>query len=103
MVSLVESFNGNKYCVFSLTILQNIFGFIPWKKKSNVLDIFIRFKVLLEKIYNKQIIQLYTDNGGEYLALKIFLAHLSVFYLTTSPLLPILLNTMDTWNIISVI
>ena len=42
------------------------------KKKSDVLDIFIRFKVLVENFLNKQMIQLYTDNGGEYLALNFY-------------------------------
>ena len=37
----------------------------------------------MEFFFNKQVIQLCTDNGGEYLALKIFLAHHGVSHLTT--------------------
>ena len=53
------------------------------KKKYDVFDIFVCFKAFVEFFFNKQVIQLCTDNGGEYLALKIFLAHHGVSHLTT--------------------
>lgn len=35
---------------------------------------FISFKAIVEKIFEKYIITLYTDNGDEYIALKNFLS-----------------------------
>ena len=42
---------------------------LPSRRKSNVHDIFICFKALVENYFSWNIITLYTDNGGEYQAL----------------------------------
>lgn len=39
-----------------------------------MLDVFIQFKALVEKFFNSKIVQLFSDNSGEYRALKDFLA-----------------------------
>lgn len=83
--SPVDSFIGNKYYVTSIDHFTKYIWFYPMKKKSDVFYIFIHFKALVENLFNTKIIQLYTDNGGEYLALQSFLAHNGISHLTTPP------------------
>ena len=47
--------------------------FYPLRKRSNVREIFIHVKAIVEKFFNSSIIQLYPDNGGggEYIALRL--------------------------------
>lgn len=70
---------------FLLTTILTTFGFIPYKTKSDVLPVFTRFKTLVEKKFQTQIITLYSDNGGEYIAMKDFLASNGITHLTSPP------------------
>ena len=54
-------------------------------RKSKVCDFFIRFKGIVENFFNNPILQLYTDNGGKYIALIEFLAQHGISHLTTLP------------------
>ncbi|KAH9662761.1 retrovirus-related pol polyprotein from transposon RE2 [Citrus sinensis] len=74
--SPVISYDGYKYYLYTL------------KQKSDVHDIFIRFKALVEKYFNHSIITLYADNKGEYTYLKSFLATNGISHLTTPPHTP---------------
>ena len=49
---------------------------------------FIRFKAIVETHFQKKIHTLYSDNGGEYLALQTFLATHGITHLTTPPHTP---------------
>ena len=62
--------------------------FYPLKQKSKVKDIFIKFKVIVEKHFDKTIKTLYTDNDGEYIALAHFLSTNDISHLTTPPHTP---------------
>lgn len=44
----------------------------PFKHKSDVKDTFILFKNIIEKFFQLPIISVYSDNGGEYIALQSF-------------------------------
>ena len=78
--SPVESFNDNKYYVI---FIDHFTKYIWFYLNYDVLDIFIHFKLLVEKKFNKQIIHLYTNNCEECLALNFFLAHHGVSHFTT--------------------
>ncbi|KAL6335439.1 hypothetical protein AAG906_029682 [Vitis piasezkii] len=56
--------------------------------KSEVKDMFIRFKAIVETHFQKKIYTLYSDNGGEYLALQTFLTTHGITPLTTPPHTP---------------
>lgn len=60
----------------------------PLTKKSDVKDIFQTFKPLAETKFNTKICNLYSDNGGEFIALHSFLASHGISHLTTPPHTP---------------
>ena len=60
----------------------------PLKNKSNVHDVFIRFKTLVEKFFGHPIVSFYSDNGGEYIALKHFFSTHGISHYTTPPHTP---------------
>lgn len=62
--------------------------YYPMRHKSDVKSIFIRWKALVEKRFQHKLITLYSDNGGEYMALADFLAINGVSHLTTPPHTP---------------
>ena len=59
--------------------------FSYFQHKSNVLNIFIHFKALIEKHFQSLIITLYTNNGSEYIFLRSFLATNGISHLITHP------------------
>lgn len=60
----------------------------PLTAKSQVKELFIRFKPLVETRFQTKIQNLYSDNGGEYLALRSYLASHGISHLTTPPHTP---------------
>ena len=64
------------------------FWFYPLKQKLEVKETFIRFKSIVEKYFDKTIKTLYSDNGGEYIALAHFLSTNGISHLTTPPHTP---------------
>lgn len=62
--------------------------FYPFKHKSDLCDVFLHFKALVEKFFDHKIITIYSDNGGEYWALANFLSTHGISYLTTPPHTP---------------
>jgi hypothetical protein len=45
--------------------------------------VFKRYKAIVEKYFQHNIVSLYSDNGGEYFALKTFLFENGISHLTT--------------------
>lgn len=86
--SPVYSFDGYKYYVIFVDHFTKYIWFYPLKKKSDTKDVFIRFKALVEKFFEKPIKSIYSDNGGEYEALRNFLTIHGVSHLTTPPHTP---------------
>lgn len=58
------------------------------KQKSDAKQVFIRYKALVEIFFKLTIKTIYTDNGGEYEALKTYLAVDGITHLTTPPHTP---------------
>ena len=86
--SPIISNNGFKYYVIFVDHFTRYIWFYPLKQKSEVKDIFIRFKAIVEKHFDKPIKTLYSDNGGEYIALANFLSTNGISHLTTPPHTP---------------
>jgi hypothetical protein len=47
-------------------ILASLFGFTPLKYKSEVFECFCNFQSLVESLFDKKILAMQTDWGGEY-------------------------------------
>ncbi|CAA7054824.1 unnamed protein product [Microthlaspi erraticum] len=60
----------------------------PLKTKAQVKDVFIPFKALVENKFNTKIGTFYSDNGGEFVALRSFLSASGISHLTSPPHTP---------------
>lgn len=86
--SPIYSIEGFKYYVIFVDPFTKYIWFYPLKNKSDTKAIFIKFKALVEKYFKKQIKTLYSDNGGEYIALSSFLTIIGISHLTSPPHTP---------------
>ena len=67
-------FNDNyKYYVIFVDHFTKYTWLYPLKQKSDTENTFYHFWALLEKYFNKPIIQVFSDNGGEYEKLRPYL------------------------------
>nr|DAD45035.1 TPA_asm: hypothetical protein HUJ06_003265 [Nelumbo nucifera] len=83
--SPIYSVDGFKYYVIFVDHYTRYTWYYPLKQKSDVYDVFIRFKALVKNQFKHRIVTLYSDNGGEYQALKNFLSTNGISHLTTLP------------------
>ena len=65
-----------------------MFGFIHYVSNMMSLLYFIQYKAVVERFFNHSIVTVYLDGGGEYTALKYFLATLGTQHLETPPHTP---------------
>ena len=86
--SPIISRDGFKYYVLFVDHFTKYMWLYPLKNKSDVHAVFIRFKSLVENFFKNSIISLYSDNGGEYIALRHTLAHHGISHFTTPPHTP---------------
>lgn len=86
--SPVHSFDGYKYYLLLVDHFSRFMWFFPLKLKSQVAATFIKFKQLVETQFNTKLTTLYSDNGGEFIALRSFLANNGISHLTTPPHTP---------------
>lgn len=86
--SPLVSINDFKYYVIFVDHYTRYTWLYPLKKKSQVHDVFQRFKALVENRFQTKIRTLYTNNGGEYIALTAFLASNGISHFTTPPHTP---------------
>ncbi|KAL0786108.1 hypothetical protein Bca101_002354 [Brassica carinata] len=86
--SPIISIDNFKYYVIFVDHYTRYTWFYPLKRKSDVSDVFKRFKVLVENRFQSKLRTLYTDNGGEYIALTAFLADNGISHFTTPPHTP---------------
>ncbi|KAJ9557506.1 hypothetical protein OSB04_012120 [Centaurea solstitialis] len=86
--SPLHSHDGLKYYVIFVDHFTKYIWFYPLKHKSDTKEVFIRFKALIEKYFEKSIKTIYSDNGGEYQALSTYLATVGISHLTTPPHTP---------------
>lgn len=71
---------------FLQTTLQNILGFfLVKKKKFNVLSIFSKLKIMVEKYFNTSITMICSDGGGEYHGLKSLVKSHGIQHLFSPP------------------
>ena len=73
--------------LFLLIIIQNIY-WNPMVTKSGVSKIFPHFKRFVGTRFQKSIKTLYSDNGGEFIALKSYLLLHGITHYTTAPHTP---------------
>lgn len=83
--SPVYSIDGFKYYVIFVDHHTKYIWFYSLKNKSYTRDIFIRYKALDEKYFVTPIRVLYSDNEGEYDALKSFFTINDISHLTSPP------------------
>lgn len=69
---------------YSLTTLQSMYDFIYLKRNLSLGHIYL-VQSFSWFFFNSSIIQLYTNNGWEYIALQDFLAQNGISHLTTPP------------------
>ena len=86
--SPVHALDGYKYYVIFVDHFTKYIWFYPLHRKSDVYDIFVKFKKLVENYFSRTIKTLYTDRGGEFLALRHFLSNHGISHLTTPPHTP---------------
>ena len=87
--SPVVSVNGYKYYVIFVDHNTKYIWFYPLKNKSDhVKEVFIRYKAIVEKRFEKPIKTLYSENGGEFIALTDFLSTNEISHHTTPPHTP---------------
>ena len=83
-----RSLDGFSYYLIFVDHFSKYVWFYPLKNKSDVSLIFPKFKNIVEKFFNLPIVSLYSDNGGEFLKLRPFLAQHGISHFTTPPHTP---------------
>ena len=72
------------YVIFVDHFIKHIWLY-PLRLKSDVYTIFLKFKAVVEKIFKRSIIIVYSDIGGEYTSLREFLSTNGIQHLKTPP------------------
>lgn len=78
------SSNGNKYYVSFVIILVSIFGYIL-SQKSDVFSIFLAFQKLVERQFNRKIVAIQIDWGGEFRSLHTYFTSQGIQHRLTCP------------------
>lgn len=86
--SPIMSIDNYKYYLIIVDHHTRYTWFYPLKLKSHVKETFIKFKALVENRFQTKIGTLFSDNGGEYIALREFLSTNGITHLTTPPHTP---------------
>ncbi|KAG7534176.1 Integrase catalytic core [Arabidopsis thaliana x Arabidopsis arenosa] len=86
--SPLMSNDGFKYYLVLVDHYTRYTWLYPLKLKSQVRDTFIAFKALVENRFQCKIGTLYSDNGGEFLALRQFLSTNGISHFTSPPHTP---------------
>ena len=86
--SPVHSIDGYKYYVIFVDHYTRYTWLYPLKQKSHVASIFPVFRVLVENRFKTKLTTLFSDNGGEYIGLRSYLASHGISHLTSPPHTP---------------
>lgn len=86
--SPIHSIDGYKYFVLFVDHFTRYTWMYPMKTKSQVSQIFPAFKMLVENRFKSKITTLYSDNGGEYVGLRSYLAQHGIAHHTSPPHTP---------------
>lgn len=79
------SIDNYKYYLVLVDHYSRYTWMYPLKMKSQVRETFIAFKALVENRFSTKIDTLYSDNGGEFVALQSFLSGTRISHLTSPP------------------
>lgn len=77
--------DGSKYYLIFIDHYTKYIWLYPMSTKSSVQIIFPQFQHLVENRFNTHIKSLYSDNGGEYIALKSYFSVHGIGHYTTAP------------------
>ncbi|CAA7029023.1 unnamed protein product [Microthlaspi erraticum] len=86
--SPILSLDNFKYYVIFVDHYTRYTWLYPLKQKSHVKETFMAFKSFVENRFQTKIGTLYSDNGGEYVALRAYLATHGISHLTSPPHTP---------------
>lgn len=86
--SPIISFDQYKYYLVLVDHYTRCTWCYPLKQKSQVRETFIAFKALVEVHFASKIRNLFSDNGGEFVALRRFLSEHGISHFTSSPHTP---------------
>jgi len=86
--SPVTSVDNFKYYLILVDHYTRYTWLYPLKQKSQVRETFVAFKALVENRFQTKIRTLYSDNGGEFIALRQFLLTHGISHLTSLPHTP---------------
>jgi transposase InsO family protein len=84
----MHSIDGFKYYIVFVDHFICYTWFYPLQRKSDVKSTFIRFKAIVENYFKHKIITFYSDNGGEFTALKDFFQTHGISHHTSPPHTP---------------
>lgn len=85
---LLSSYDNYKYYIIFVDHFTKYIQFYPLKHKNDATPTFTRFKTQVEKFFQRQIITIYSDNGGEYEGMDTFLESQGITHLTCPPHTP---------------
>lgn len=86
--SPILSIDNYKYYLIIVDHYSRYIWLYPLKLKSQVKETFIRFTTLAENKFQVKVGTLFSDNGGEFIALRDFLASKGISHLTSPPHTP---------------
>ena len=86
--SPIQSIDGFKYYVLFVDHYTRYTWLYSLKQKSQVYEVFIKFKSLVENRFQHKLRTLYSDNGGEYIGLARFLSLHGISHMTSPPHTP---------------
>lgn len=86
--SPILSVDNYKYYLILIDHFTRYSWLYPLKRKSDVHTIFTVFKALVENRFQTRIGTLFSDNGGEFIALRKFLSDHRISHLTSPPHTP---------------
>lgn len=83
--STIISIDNYKYYVVFIDHFTRYTWLFPLKRKSDVKTTFIAFKPLVENRFQTRLGTLFSDSGGEFVALREYLAFNGISHLTSPP------------------
>ena len=83
-----SSIDNYKYYLVLVDHYTRYTWLYPLKLKSQVRDTFKAFKSLVENYFSTKIGTLFSDNGGEFIALRSILTEAGISHLTSPPHTP---------------
>ncbi|KAG7586548.1 Zinc finger CCHC-type [Arabidopsis thaliana x Arabidopsis arenosa] len=86
--SPIHSVDNHKYYLVLVDHFTRYTWLYPLLRKSDVKSVFTAFKALVENKFQNQIGTLFSDNGGEFVALRSFLSNAGITHLTSPPHTP---------------